>query len=360
MSASGNTWAFDLDQVEAELKQGGEATVQFNDPIGQDLSIVPSTGSGNPDTWPLMSSTDYLVRLNSMCSQWGARLTVRFFGHNSDVFDGHCLRDIPEIRSLSVDSIFEAENLEAIGELEHLSQLHLGVFELADKAILAKLPLEKLTHITLSPTQTKALDLAPLADANALQKLYLDGHYKNIAALAALHGLQEFVFNPKASLDLGFINSMVSLRALKLVLGGIQCLADIQLDSLQDIACTQVRGPSDMGDMQRFPALQRVFVQNQKQLDSVQFGAGNPSLEHLWFCNCPNLTEIAGLADCPQLHSLRWLFSDTDPATLSLPKSLAHLHLLSGKRKAEADEKAAIEAMGYIVDDHRDAWFFYK
>ncbi len=359
-TSSNNTWAFDLNQVETELQQGGEATVQFSDPIGEKLAIVPSNGGGDPEAWPLVSSADYLAHLNALCRQWGAKLTVRFYGHHSDIFDGKCLRDVCEARSVSIDSIYEAENLEAIGELEHLSHLHLGVFELADKAILAKLPLKQLSRLTLSQTQTKALDLAPLEGATALKKLYLDGHYKNIAKLGGLDGLHEFTFNPKAGLDLGFINSMTSLRALKLLLGGTNSLADIQLDGLQDLACTQVRGLTQMGDMQRFPALRRVLVQDQKQLEQVQFGAANRALEHVWFYNCPGLTDIAGLADCANLQSLRWLFTETDPASLTLPKSLTHLHMLSGKRKAEAEKKASVEAMGLIAEDHPDAWFFFK
>ncbi|MEP5938086.1 MAG: hypothetical protein ABJ239_07160 [Erythrobacter sp.] len=360
MSGSNNSWTFDLDQIEADLERHGRATTQFNNPIGDTLSIVQVGGSSDPDDWPQISSAEYLARLNAMCRIWGEKLEVRFYGHHSDAFDGRTLLRIPEVRSLSVDSIFEANNLEAIGELQHLTQLHLGIFELADKAILAKLPLDRLTHLTLSPTQTKALDLSRLESATALKKLYLDGHYKNIATLAALDGLEEFTFNPKKSLDLGFINGMASLLSLKLVLGGTESIAEIALDGLQDLACTQVLGLADLGDMQRFGALQRLLVQDQKQLAGVQFGSGNRQLEHVWFYNCPALTKIAGLADCAKLQSLRWLFTDSDPAALDLPKSLTHLHMLPEKRAAQAGQTSVIEGMGYIADDHPNAEFFYK
>ena len=360
MSSANNAIAFDLDQIELDLKTHGEATVQFDRPIGETLSIVPNNGSADPKDWLQTPSTDYIARLNAMCREWGAKLTVRFYGHYNDVFDGRSVHQFPDVHSLAADCLYEAENVEAIGELPHLSRLSLGIFELKDKAILSKLPLNTLTHLTLTATETKALDLAPLADASALQKLFLEGHHKNIAALANLRGLQEFTFNAKKGLDLSFINGMSDLRALKFNLGGTESIEGITLDRLQDIAFTMVRGLNELGDMQRFPVLKRLLAQDQQQFSSVKFGAGNQELEHLQFYNCGKLTRIEGLEQCPKLLSLRWLFTDSDPAKLNLPKSLTHLHMLSGSRKTEGAEKAAIEALGYIADDHREASFFYK
>ncbi|MEL6878101.1 MAG: hypothetical protein AAGL68_08405 [Pseudomonadota bacterium] len=360
MSAKDNVAAFDLDQVEIELKKYGESTVQFDRPIGETLSIVQTNGSWDGKDWPQTPRADYLARVNAMCREWGPKLTVRFYGHYGDVFDGRSVHQFPDAHSLSVNCIHEAENVDAIGELPHLSRLSVGIYELKDKALLSKLPLERLTHLTLTATETKALDLAPLADAKALQKLYLEGHHKNIAALANLNGLQEFTFNAKKGLDLSFINGMSDLRALKFNLGGTESIENIALDRLQDIAFTKVRGLSELGDMQRFPALRRLLAQDLQQFARIKFGAANQKLEHLHFFNCGKLTRIEGLAQCPQLLSLRWLFTDIDPASLDLPKSLTHLHMLSGKRSDEAREKEAIEAMGYIAGDHRNASFSYK
>ena len=360
MSAADNTSAFDLDEVEKELNEIGEASVQFDRPISETLSIVSGSSGFDPEDWPQVASAEYLERLNAMCRTWGPKLTVRFYGHYSAMFDGHAVHQIPEARSLSVNCIHEAENVAAIGELPHLSHLHLGIFELKDKALLSQLPLEKLTHLTLSETRTKALDLAPIAKAGKLQKLYLYGHYKNIAALSVLDDLEEFAFNPKKGLDLSFINGMANLRALKFNLGGTESIADVALPKLADIAFTMVRGLAELGDMQRFPALRRLLAQDQQHITDVNFGRKNRKLEHLWFYNCQNLESIDGVADCERLKSIRWLFTDIDPRSLKLPKSLTHLHMLSGKRRAEDAEKAAIEALGYVAEDHDDAWFFYK
>ena len=354
-----NCMAFDLDQVEQDLAAGHEATVQFDRPIG-DVLLIVDPEEDDFDKWPLVPSAPYLERLDALCARWGDQLHVRFYAHYSEVFDGETLKRLPNIHSLSADCLSEAKNLAAIAELEHLSKLHLGVFELDDKAILEKMPVNRLRELTLSATNTKALDLAPLASATRLRKLYLDGHHKNIASLTALAGLREFTFNAKKNLDLGFVNGMCGLEALKFNLGGTETIEAIQLPNLKDMAFTMVRGLSELGDMQRFPKLRRLLMHDQQHIERVRFGAANQALEHLWFYNCQKLLEIEGLGECDKLKSLRWMFTNKDPATLSLPKSLTHLHMLSGKRKEEPQEIAAIEAMGYKAADHPGASFFYK
>lgn len=351
--------AFNLDEIEAELESGRDATVQFDKSIGDTLLLVDPAEEA-VGRWPRQPSAPYLERLDGMCARWGDRLTVRFYAHYSQVFDASILERLPNVASLAADCLWQASNLEAIGDLRRLSKLRLGVFELADKDILRKLPLRQLGELTLTPTSTKAVDLAPLAEAKVLRRLFLEGHHRNIEALKALDGLEEFTLNAKKGLDLRFINGMTGLVALKFNLGGTESIEAIELPQLRDLAFTMTRGLTELGDLQRFPKLRRLLMQDQQHISQVRVGAGNADLEHLWFYNCKALNAIAGVAQCGSLKSIRWLFTDNDPAKLMLPASLTHLLMLSGKRKAEADEIAAIEALGYIASQHPEAQFFYK
>jgi protein phosphatase 1 regulatory subunit 7 len=351
--------AISLDEIEAELESGRETTVQFDKPIGDTLLIVDPEEEDD-EKWPRLPSGPYLERLDEMCARWGDRLTVRFYAHYSQVFDASTLESLPNVASLAADCLSEASNLEVIGELKRLSKLSLGVFELADKDILTKLPLKQLGTLFLTPTNSKAIDLTPLGEAVNLRKLYLEGHHRNIAALKALDGLEEFTFNAKRGLDLSFINGMTKLKALKFNLGGTESIEAIELPDLQDLAFTMTRGLAELGDLQRFPKLRRLLMQDQQHITRVRVGPGNADLEHLWFCNCKALKAIPGVEQCTSLKSIRWIFTDTDPAKLTLPASLTHLFMLSGKRKVEADEIAAIEALGYIASEHPGALFFYK
>lgn len=354
----------DLDLTERQLQEGHEATVQFCRPIGDILHVLVVDTDNPPVGLELpnrpVSADDYVTRLRGLLNIWGERLTLRFYAHYSEIFDGAVLEQFPQVRSLAIGELDEAINLEAISGLPHLTRLRLTYHWLKDKDLLGKLPVEQLTHLTLGKTETRALDLAPLGRAKRLKQLYLEGHHKNLDALSALHALEEFTFNAKANGSLAFINAMSGLRALKFNLGGTASIEEIALPQLEDLAFTMVRGLEELGDMQRFPGLRRLFMQDQQQIERITFGAGNAALEHLWLYNCSRLAAIDGLRECAQLKSLRWLFTECEPSALSLPPSLTHLHMLSGKRKNQAADKAAIEAMGYIAEDHEDAWLFYK
>lgn len=350
---------FNLDNIEKRLKAGNEASVQFDTPF-RDLLQLVDPNEHDLEKWQLIPSGPYLERLDAMCAKWGDRLRVRFYDYWGQPFDAAIVERLPNIRNLSADWLWDAKNLDAIGKLKHLTRLHLEIYNLEDKAILGKLPIAQLEEVILSPSNTKALDLAPLSEATKLRRLYLAGHHKNVASLAALNGLQEFTFSAKKGLDLSFINGMRGLEALKFNLGGIESIEAIELPELSDLSFTMVRGLTELGDMQRFPGLRRLLIQDQQQAERVRFGSANQSLEHLWFYNCKKLAEIEGLDHCDRLKSLRWLFTDKNPNDLKLPRSLTHLLLLSGRRKEEAQEIAAIEAMGYITDDHPEGYFFYK
>ncbi|QKG72133.1 hypothetical protein [Erythrobacter mangrovi] len=352
--------ASNLEEVEAELRQGKDATIQFNGPIRDAVRMLKPSDAWDQENGPIIAADDYVERVRAMCREWGEALTVRFYDHRGDVFDGREVHAFPEAQSLHLGGFDQAINLESAFELPLLKRLCVSYFGLDNKQLLNHLNFGQLTHLTLTETNTKALDLSPLANGQKLQKLFLVGHHKNIEKLANLGQLEEFTFSAKTGLDLSFLNGMANLRALKFNLGGAASIADIELPKLEDIAFTMVRNLAELGDMQRFPSLRRLFMQDQQQLEHVRFGPGNTSLEHLWFYNCQKLNRIEGLADCTSLKSLRWIFTDIDPASLKLPSSLTHLHMLSGKRGAEAEEKAKIEAKGYVADDHDDAWFFYK
>lgn len=354
----------DLDLIEADFRAGNQATVQFTEPIGDTLDITLEEESEQARGFEIPSrqiaASEYIARVRQMLTKWGEKLTIRFYDHFGEVFDGNCVHIFPETQSLHLGGLSEVENLDAAFTLPHLKRLCLACYWLKDRKLLTHLNFDQLTELVIDQTDTKALDLAPLAQAHKLKRLYLASHHKNIDELSALSSLEKFTLSAKTGLDLSFINGMTNLRTLNFNLGGTRSIADIALPKLEDIAFSMTRNLSELGDMQRFPKLRRLFMQDQQQIESAQFGAGNSALEHLWFYNCGKLTNISGLDQCGNLKSLRWTFTDRDPASLKLPKSLTHLHMLSGKRGRKEPEKAAIQAMGYIADDHEDSWFFWK
>ena len=361
MDLNDKNLVFDLDAVEANLEAGHEDTVQFDRPISDTLYLYDLDGDMlDPDYGTEVSAKDYVARLRQMLAKWGEALTLRFYDHFSHVFDGKSVLAFPEAQKLSLGGFNEVINLEAAFGLPELKRLSLTHYWIKDKTILNHLPLSQLTHLILGQTETKAIDLAPLAKAQSLKRLYLEGHNKNVDELAALTQLEEFTYAAKKGVSLSFINDMSELKALKFVLGGTQSIGEVELPNLRELAFTQVRELCELGDMQRFSSLERLLMQDQQKVEALRFGPGNRSLEHVFLDNCRSIRTVSGLEECPKLKSLTWASSPADIETLPLPASLTHLYLHSGKRKAEAQEKATIEARGYIDDVHPEARFFYK
>jgi len=58
-----------------------------------------------------------LTAVNQACARFGDRLDVRFYAHYGDSFDAAVLERLPELRSLSVDSLTAIDNSDAIARL---------------------------------------------------------------------------------------------------------------------------------------------------------------------------------------------------------------------------------------------------
>ncbi len=352
---------WDLDQVEAELRATGGGAVEFSEPPEAPARLLLTGADGEAGSGPEIDVGAYFDRLNAMCRTWGARLTVRFYGFHGEVFDAALLERLPEVRALVLNGFDEdVENLEAVGALAHLTSLGLGIFELADKDILARLPLGRLEALTLEETRTKALDLAPLGEARALRHLRVFGHRKNIEAVGGLAELREFAFNPAKGVDLGFLNGLAGLRSLKFVLGGTGTLEPVALPDLEELALTQVRGLAALGDLGRFKGLRRLLIQDQPHLDAITVSPANAALEHVWLHNCPALGRIDGLGTLSGLKSLHAVETGLDLPGLDLPRSLTHLSVFTGRAASEAAEAHAIRALGRIPEAHPEMPFFYK
>ena len=361
MLIDGKFLLFDLEPLERSLAAGNEETVQFAEPFSAPAHFAVPDEQRGLVAGPPLDLDGYIRRVNGLCARYGTALTVRFYAHYGETFDGHMLRRFPEARSLVVNCLQRAVNLEEIAGLHHLRRLGLGVFDMKDRGLLSALPLEQLDYLTLEETGTKALDLKPLEKARRLRHLRILAPYKtNIEALGSLDRLEIFSFSPVKGVALDFIAGMTSLRALKLVLGGTDGLPNVALPRLADIAVTQVRNFSDFGPLERFPALERLLVQDQPHLERIGCGPANQRLAHLWFYNCPKLTTLDGFSSLPAALSLRAFKTGLDLAALATPPGLTHLCVHTTRTRDAAAEHADIEARGLIDDTHPDAIFFYK
>ena len=247
-----------------------------------------------------------LADLDALAATCGAALEIRFYGYHFTPFDAAILRALPHAANLSLDCHTSAVNLEVLGELRHLKQLQLGVYDMLEHDILALENLRGLQYLNLGETRKANIDLAPLR------------HWPH---LAQLH----------------------------FILGGRASIAEVAAPLLEELEVVRVRGLEDLGDLGRFPRLRRLSVEDQIKVKEIRLGA-NPALEWLILRNCKTLEGLYGLAALPALRKLAVYLTQLDIDALlaaGLPATLHNLTLATGKRKRDEEIHARLSAMGY-------------
>ncbi|WP_241300232.1 hypothetical protein [Burkholderia stabilis] len=316
--------------------QHGRLVVQFSTPDAYDPVILQS--------------------LNEACRLAGDRLQVRFYGHYGTRFDAASLRDLPEVRDLSVDCLSEIANEEAIGLLPKLKRLGFGVFNLNRPDFLDTIDLGQLERLVLVENRKRNIDLSPLARCGSLSELFIHGHSKGIDTIASLPGLRKLTLGSYAKKHpLGFVSAIPDLREMTLILGGRDDIDDLSSSTIEMLQILRVRGLSTLGDLSRLPSLSALRVEDQLQLSRLDLAG--VKLERLWLFNCRTLAGLPGLdrqdrlrefhASCVALDMDALRDRDWFPATRSVG-------LFSGSRKWNDAAKVSLAARG--LDEKASRW----
>jgi len=271
------------------------------------------------------------------------------------------LDGLHEIRVLSIDGLPRVRHPDAVGRLPKLTSLRFGPRGIDDPRILRALGLHRLEHFTLAGTPSPAIDLAPFAEARSLRTLRLLGHGKNTDAIGNVTSLAELAIQPSSRFSLEFINRLTSLEVLKFVLGNATSIRAIgSLPALRDLSFREVRNLEDLGDLERFPRLQRLQVSDQPKLAELHVGPRNAALEHLYLYSVPKLRSVEGFSALPAVKSLFAYNSLLDLPLSKLPRTLTHFQLMSKAVKGRDAHNAQVRAKGLNPAVHPDAEFFYK
>ena len=322
--------------IDAILREGRQPIVQFSKP-GYTL--------------------DLLGRINQLCVEFGERLEVRFYGFYQHGFDAADLLHLPDVCRLTLDCLETIVNPQQIAMLPRLSALSFGVYRFGDAAFLERLELGRLTELTLGENQARNLDLAPLRQGRRLRTLWLHGHARNIEAVAELPALAELTLGGfPNSRNLAFLCGLSSLRSLFLFGGSRATIDELSHPELEKLMFRHVRGLESAGPLARFPRLQRLHVEDQLKLRTLDV-AGLP-LRSLVLSNCKTLARIEGLARLDRLAEMRVMRTNLDLDALARgewPATLRVLALYAGSRKRDAQLRALLDQRGYLDWSRRGA-----
>lgn len=322
------------EEIRTELNNGKEVLIQFSHPHYR---------------------LDLLNELNGICISCSNKLRIRFYGHYNYNFDCNILKHIPYVKNLSIDCLDSADNISAIAALLHLEVLSVGIYELLDTKILRFDNLHSLKKLSLGSTKTKQLDLSYLESYNCLQELVISGHTKQIAKVGKLKQLESLWLNSISKIPLNFLNEIEHLKSLSLLLGGRPDLAELTISSLEQLRIIRVRGFNTLNNLERFPSLKNLTIEDQIQLQSLHIPTTLQYLSSIKLANCKQLAILEGLKQLPALREL--LIHETaidfnNFINSTLPKSLRHFSFRTTKNQRDKEIKEQLINLGYGVDVH--------
>lgn len=288
--------------------------------------------------------------LDALAATCGTDLTIRIYGYDPRVFDTRMLLALPHVASLAIDCHRNALYLEALGQLRHLKRLSLGVHEMAQKDILALENLRGLEVLQLGETVNNDIDLAPLRHYTQLSALHIEGHSRHIETLAALPALRELaLYRIKHKVPLDVVSNIARLDTLRLQLGGRESIEVIAAPLLRKLEIIRVRGLERLGDMGRFPLLERLWIEDQIKLQQLDL-RGNCALRQLYLLTCKSLASLAGLGQLSALTELSVSETRLDIDTLlaqGMPPHLQRMRFRTGKVKRDQQITAQLAQCGY-------------
>jgi protein phosphatase 1 regulatory subunit 7 len=249
-------------------------------------------------------SEKILSQLNGLALSYDSNFQIRFYAHHRTGFDCKTLEYIPNVKSLSLDCLTRAQNVDELKQLKFLEKVGIGIFELDSLDILSYDNLKKVNRLSILDTKSKALNLEFLSDYNNLIDLQIAGHTKNINAIANLKQLDTLTLHSIRKVPLSFINSLKSLKTLRIILGGRDNINEIEENNIENLELIWIRGLNDLSALKSFKHLKELRIQDEIKLKEIHFSKSN-FLQDVQIFNCKALQKISGLENLVSLSNLR-------------------------------------------------------
>ncbi|HEY9001106.1 MAG TPA: hypothetical protein VIM89_07125 [Mucilaginibacter sp.] len=315
--------------IEGNLNEGKEVIVQFSGETYNDK---------------------ILSELNELCLKYDESFSIRFYGFYGTSFDCKCTTKIPNVKSLYVDCLIKAHNIEAITYLKYLKKLSIGIYELTQTEILDAESFQNLNRLVIGNTKSKALNLEYLKKYHNLSHLIIAGHTKNIEAVGDIKRLNTLNLNSISKVSLSFVNHLRNLKSLYIALGGRESIQEINENEIENLGLIWIRGFNDINNIKNFKRLKTLIIEDQIRLPQINFEEPLTQLEDIKIINCKTLNSMTGIEKLSRLHQLRIYKTNIDFDSFikqPLPSSLKILAFYTTKTKVDKDIKASLKTMGY-------------
>lgn len=321
---------FDIENVESLLASDHEVIAQFSKNC---------------------YSLEILEKLDKLAVIYGNRLQIRFYSHNQSVFDFTTLESLPNASNIAIDCLMDAENFDALQRLKNLKALSIGIYNGLPDNLLSYAGLQKLEKLTLSESKNKKLDLSPIANFTRLRQLHITGFTKGIneiSKISCLNKLSLSQIGNKQSLE--FVNNLGNLNDLTIMLGGRECISEINNSSIKNLSIIRVRGLSDI-ELNNMAGLEQLIVEDQIRISHIDFTGSNHNLNSIKLINCKCLSSLSGLNHLTSLVSMRisrTALNIDEILASELPSTLSQLAFYGASNKQDEQIHRKLKAIGYM------------
>jgi hypothetical protein len=227
---------------------------------------------------------------------------LRVYGHYSGECDLRFARHMTNVRRFSADCLRSAQNVGFIAELQQLKSLAVGIFDLRDYGFLNQVS-PTLKTLELGPTRSSAPSLAPIGRFGSLQKLYIEGHIKDIEVVSRLRLLEDLTLRSVTTPDLSYIAPLANLRSLDIKLGGIRSFAGAEgKASIKYLELWQVRDLRDIEIVSTLLGLQNLFLQSLPHIRVFPSVSDASVLRRVIIESLKGLRDFRSLENAPALE----------------------------------------------------------
>ncbi|WP_028595075.1 hypothetical protein [Paenibacillus assamensis] len=323
-----NPAALDRVRIKQDLLEGNQVLVQFS----------------HPDFYGAI-----LEEVDELCARLDENFGVRFYGHNSLSFDARTLLRIPHVKTLHLNSLIHAHNIESLAALEHLHSLHVGIHELENSDILGIDSLRSLRDLAII-SDKKLLNLQHVKEFSHLEHLHVGGKLKNLDVIGYLEKLNYLALHSISKLPIHFINRLKKLKHLRIILGGREHIQEIEENEIDHLEICRIRGFHDLSNITKFRALTSLTIEDQAQLRGINFDRGMETLEEMMILNCKGLSSLSGMERLPSLRKLRIFKTAIDFDSFigqKLPSALSELEFTTSKSKVDQEIQDSLYKLGF-------------
>lgn len=324
-----NPTAIDTVFIDSEISKGKTVLIQFSAPT---------------------YDKEKLSQLNDLCKECNQNLAIRFYGHYFLKFDCDIVKQISNVKNLSIDGLPQIENVCALSELENLKIFKLGIYDLKEPDFFKANNFEQLIELDINATNSKKLNLEYIANFKSLKHLTIEEHTKNIEAIGEASNLEYLCLLSIKKKSVEFINNLKKLKSLRFIHGSRENINEIGENEIEELQISWVRGFNDINNISQFKQIKTLLIEDNIQLTKINFETELSELTDLTILNCKTLNSLIGIEYLTALTQLIIGKTDIDFETLinqRIPSTLNIFDFYTDKKSIDTKIEAILQKKGY-------------